>query len=467
MKRRLMKTFFVAIVLVVAAAVVAPYFVGRSAETHFKALVAHYNAQNSGFVVKVDSYHRGFYSSEATLSVKPLAGMSERGLRIWSLLLGRQGTPTFKLRINHGPIAWAAFGQGHISFVPVLYTAEFRGDELPPMSILGIFKPEMYSKTYFDGTRHTTVTVPPGRYSMGVFGVTWKGAHLQVDGNGAYTRMKYRLSIDPVHYQAQNVKTGDTYSGEIKGLKFSGKRTLAAHDFWVGRGQSHFEGGEFKTNGKRTVLLQQGQGNSTLTETSNGRWLNSSGELAQAGGTIKGWPFSRLDIGASVVHVDAGAMRSLLNRMRSQAGSAEDQAASLEKMSPLLGQVFNSAQAKVSLELDAPDGSLNANAKVVLDQPAPPSASAMQPSQALLKRINVVADLDFDRKLVDSFSKYVLGGEQAQKSVDQVLDEWINEGLLKPGKPGRYKSDITYRQGVLTINGHVMNGSAGKGGTTK
>ena len=113
MKRRLLKTIFAAIVLIVAAALVAPYFVGRTAESHFKALVADFDAQNSGFVVKVDSYHRGFYSSEATLSIKPLAGISDRGLRIWSLLLGKRGTPEFKLHINHGPIPLAAFGVGH------------------------------------------------------------------------------------------------------------------------------------------------------------------------------------------------------------------------------------------------------------------------------------------------------------------------------------------------------------------
>ncbi len=464
MKRRLMRTIFVAVVLVVAAALVTPYFVGRTAETHFKALITDFNSQHSGFVVKVDSYHRGFYSSEATVSVKPLAGMSERGLQVWSLLLGRQGTPKFKLRINHGPIAFAAFGQGYISFVPVLYTVGFSGDKLPPMSILGIFKPEMYSRTYFDGSRYTTVTVPPGRYSMGVFGVTWEGMHLQMQGDGAYTHMKYRLKMGPVHYQAQNVSNGDTYSGEIKGLTFSGKRKLAAHDFWVGHGLSTFEGGEFKTNGKRTVLLKQGQGNSKLTETSNGRWLSSSGEFAQEGGTVKGWPFSRLDVGASVVHVDAGAMRNLLKQMRSEADSVKDQGGRLDKAAPLAGQAFNSAQGNMSVELDAPDGRLNAGAKVVLDQPAPSSATAMQASQALLKRVNVSANLDFDRKLVDSFSKYVLGGEQAQQQVDMVLDEWIKEGLLKPGKPGRYQSDITYREGVLTINGHVMNGSTDKGG---
>ena len=467
MKRRLIKIFFVAVILVVAAALVAPYFVGRTAESHFKALVADFDARNSGFVVKVDSYHRGFYDSEATLSIKPLAGMTARGMRIWSLLLGKRGTPEFKLRINHGPIALAAFGQGHISFVPVLYTAEFRGDKLPPMSILGVFKPEMYTRTYFDGSRYTTVTVPPGRYSMGVFGLTWEGLHLQVKGDGAYRHMTYRLSIGPLRYQAQNVSNGETYSGEIKGLKFTGKRRLAAHDFWVGQGQSEFKGGEFRTNGKRVMLLKGGQGHSALSQTDDGRWLNSSADFAQQGGTIKGWPFSRLDIGESLVHLDAVSMRALLKQMRARGSDSEDQAARLEKMAPLLGQVFDSAQANLSLELDAPDGNLNASAKVTLDQQAPSSATAMQAPAALLKRVNVDASLDFGRKLVDSFSKYVLGGEQAQQRVDMVLDEWLKEGLLKPEKPGRYQSDITYRGGVLTINGHVLNGPSARGNATQ
>ncbi len=465
MKRRLLKTIFAAIVLIVAAALVAPYFVGRTAESHFKALVADFDAQNSGFVVKVDSYHRGFYSSEATLSIKPLAGISDRGLRIWSLLLGKRGTPEFKLHINHGPIPLAAFGRGHISFMPVLYTAEFRGDKLPPMSILGIFKPELYTTTYFDGSRHTTVTVPPGRYSVGVFGVTWDGLHLQVDGDNAYTHMKYRLGIGPLHYQAENPSTGDTYSGEIKGLKLSGTRKLAPHDFWVGRGHSSFKGGDFSINGKRTVSLREGSGQSTLRETQNGRWLDSTAVLTQQGGTIKGWPFSRLDISESLLHIDAGALRGMLDRMRKQTADIQDPLAKLGGMTPLLDQAFGSAQGHVSLELDAPDGRLSADAKVTLDQPAPSAATAAP--AALVNRINVGVSLDFDRKLVDSFSKYVLGGRQAQQTVDMVLDEWLKEGLLKPEKPGRYQSDISYRGGVLTINGHVMSDTSVKPGADK
>lgn len=462
MKRRLLKTIFAAIVLVVGAAFVAPYFVGRAAESHFKALVADFDAQNSGFVVKVDSYHRGFYSSEVTLSVRPLAGMSARGSRIWGLLLGSRGTPEFKMHINHGPIALAAFAQGHISFMPVLYTAEFRGDKLPPMSILGIFKPQLYSTTYFDGSRHATITVPPGRYSVGVFGVTWEGLHLRVEGDGAYTHMRYHLNLGPVHYQARNVSTGDTYDGEIKGLTFSGTRKLAAHDFWVGQGRSLFKGGNFNINGKRTVFLKQGSGHTSLAETQDGRWLNSSGVVAQQGGTIKGWPFSRLDISESLLRIDAGAMRRLLEQMRKQTADAGDPSAGFDGMMPLLDRAFGSAQAHVSLELDAPDGRLNADARVTLDQPAPAAATSTPVPATLVDRVNVQANLDFDRKLVDSFSKYVLGGEQAQQKVGMVLDEWLKEGLLKPENPGRYQSDITYREGVLTINGHALNGPSAK-----
>lgn len=183
MKRRIGMGLATIVVVIIVAAAVAPYFVGRAAESNFKARIAYINAHHVGFVVHIDSYRRGFYSSEAKLSFTPQASMTPRAMQVWSIFLGSRGTPQFDLRINHGPIAFAAFGSGHVSFVPMLYTAEFQGSKLPPASIAGIFKPDVYVRQYFDGSTNTTLSVPPGRYSLGVFGATWQGAHMTAQLN--------------------------------------------------------------------------------------------------------------------------------------------------------------------------------------------------------------------------------------------------------------------------------------------
>lgn len=465
MKRRILVGIAAAIALVFVAAAVAPYFVGRAAESSFKARIARINARHPGVTVHVDSYHRGFYSSEAKLSLSPDANMAPRALRLWALFLGSQGTPEFDLRINHGPIAFAAFADGHVSFVPVLYTAEFRGDKLPPMSILGIFKPDVYMRQYFDGAIASTLSVPPGRYSMGVFGATWQGALMNANVNGAGDEVHYSGSIDPIEYQARNPDNGKSYSGTIQGFAFSGDKRQSKHDFWTGRSRSIFKGARFKVDGKEAVQLGDGRGHSELREDGDGKWLGGTAAFTQRGGTIKGWKFSRFDMRESIAHVDAAGLRRFFDRLDAAGGTGDTRADkdALEAALPILGQALAPAHAVARVALRAPDGRFDITASAAFNAAAP-SATSPQ-AFALLDRVDARATLDFDRKLVDSFSTHVLGGSAAAQSVDHVLDQWEKEGYLKAGSDGLEHSVLTYHAGEFSINGQVVVSGAGDPGS--
>ncbi len=259
MQRRIGISFVVSVIIIVIAVAVAPYFVGRAAESSFKSRIADINAHHPSVIVQVDSYQRGFYSSEVKLSFTPQAGMAPRALRLWSIMLGSRGKPQFDLRIDHGPIPFAAFGNGHMSFLPVLYSAEFRGDKLPPSSILGIFKPDVYIRQYFTGGTRSTLSVPPGRYSLGVFEATWQGGQVTAGLDSAQNRVHYSGSIAPIQYQFQNPKSAENYNGSLQGsfqgYTFSGDKRRTKYDFWVGTDQATFKGAEFKTNGKQVAKL--------------------------------------------------------------------------------------------------------------------------------------------------------------------------------------------------------------------
>lgn len=459
MKRRVIATVLTVVVLIIAAALVLPYFVGGAAETNFKAEVARINARHTGFAIQVDSYHRGFYSSEATLSLAPRTSLTPQAMRIWALLLGSRQTPEFKVRINHGPIALGAFGQGHVNFMPVLYTVEFRGDKLPPASLLGIFKPQLYSTAYFTGARSTTVTVPPGRYSMGVFGITWQGMHFQGDADNALTHWHYSADVAPIHYQAEDVRNGNNYSGEIKGFTFSGKRHQGPHKFWLGSGRSAFQGAEFKRNGKRIALLKPGHGRSSTSASDHGRFLDSKAEFTMNGGEIKGWPFSQSRMSVVLAHINAAALRSATGQIRAnETGAASS--AKLDGMIAAMLKGFDGAQGKVTLLLKSQDGQFRVHATASETGAAPAAATAMPASDVMLKRLVARADLDFDRKIVDSFASQVLGGSRAQQMVDRVMGEWVKEGLLEAGKKGQYHSRIEYRAGTVKVNGKVIYDAA-------
>lgn len=455
MKRRILTAILGLVVLLVAAALVAPYFVGRAAESSFKARVASYDAHHPQVLVHVDSYKRGFYSSVATLSLEPQAGMSGRAMEVWSILLGSQGAPQFTLRINHGPIAIGAFGRGHVSFVPVLYTADFQGNDLPPMSVLGIFKPEVYSVRYFDGAVDSTVTVPPGRYSMGVFGLTWQGMHFSGESNGDFSAWRYHGTVAPLQYQASDPKSGTSYSGRIQGFSFSGRRHRAAHDFWVGKGRTTFDGATFEVNGEQVATLKRGAGHSTASLSGDGQWLAASAALDQEGGTLKGWPFSQLTLQESARRVDAAALRRLLDQVHELAGDSGDDEAKVDAVMPLVSATLAQARAEAGLKIVAPDGQLSIDFQAMLDADPAPAASAAGAEAALLNRLDMQAKVDFDRKLLDGFARHVLGGEPAAQRIDRLLDGWKAQGLIDESA-GHGHSDIVYRGGVLKINGQTV-----------
>ncbi|MGH8127347.1 MAG: DUF945 family protein [Gammaproteobacteria bacterium] len=461
MKRRIGISLAIIIAIIVIAAAVAPYFVGRAAESNFKSRIAYINSHHTGYVVQVDSYRRGFYSSEAVLSVTPQASMAPRAMQMWSIFLGSRGNPQFDLRINHGPITFAAFGSGHVNFMPVLYSAEFKGAKLPPASIVGIFKPDVYIRQFFGGSIHSTLSVPPGRYSLGVFGATWQGAQMTAQTNGAQDHVRFSGSIAPIQYQAQNPKSGKSYSGTLQGFTFSGDTRRAKYDFWTGTNQATFKGAEFKVNGKQIAKLAAGESHGETDESADGHWGGSS-VSTQQGGTIKGWQYSKLTLNEKVSHIDAAAMRQFFDQLNAVAKSTGVDAGkdAVKGTLPVLGRALASAQATASLGLAAPDGRLDVGARVTFDA-TPPAATASGTAE-LLERINARVTVDFNRKLVDGFNTQVLGGANAAQIVDHVLDQWQKQGYLKTGSDGREHSVLTYRAGVFSINGHLVSDESAK-----
>lgn len=459
MKRRIVTGILAVIVLIVAAALVVPYFVGRTAETSFKARVAEYDAHHPDVLLHVDSYHRGFYSSEATVSLQPQASMNQRQVRIWSIMLGSQGTPEIKLKINHGPIALAAFGSGHVSFMPVLYTVEFQGENLPPMSVLGIFKPEVYSVRYLNGSSATSMTVAPGRYSMGVFGLHWQGMHAELHANADNSAVAYHAVIEPVNYQARGLKNGETYSGKLDGFVFSGDRHRGAHDFWTGKGRTTFRGAEFEVDGQQVGMLKSGVEHSSVDLSNDGQWVGDSAELDQKGGTVKGWPLSSLTFRESVTKVDAAAMRRMLDRLDEIDQAGETGLDRFDSLLPLVVQTFDKTRANADLAVKAPDGRFHVNLDASLDAQVPSAASGADPTETFVDRLNVEAKVDFDRKMLEDLGGKVASGNGGAQVVGQVLDSWSQEGLINKGTDGREHSDIVFRNGQLTINGHVLDGN--------
>lgn len=456
------------IVIIVAAAAIAPYFVGRAAEKDFRNQIAYINSRYPQVVVHVDSYHRGFYSSEADLSFAAgEGGNGNTSERVWELFFGGNiSTTKIHLRINHGPIPFAAFGGGHVNFMPVLYTASFRGEQASSLSLIGVLKPEVYTVEYFTGATNTTLTVPPGKFATGPAAVTWQGGHFEDELNSTHDRMHYSGEIKQFGFTYQDAKTGGSYGGSLKGFTFSGAKSKAGHDFWVGEDRVSSKGSQFERDGKTVVTLAPSDYRGGTSETPDGQWLSASGHFRQQGGELLGWSWSDLEIQGALNKLDAQGLRQAMDELRAEQRNAGhvSQASSLALIESALPKAIRpETQGSFKLALNAPDGSANVDVSGGFDAPVPASAAAAAGSDAaslLERRADWHMTVDFDRKLVDGFSLKVLGAPSGQ-SVDRVLEQWQKQGYLRAGSTGRYHSQIVFRAGVLKINGRTLSTGSG------
>lgn len=466
MMRRIAGGIAVLIIIIIAAAAVAPYFVGRAAEANFRAQVAYANARYPNMVVHVDSYHRGFYRSDAVLSFSAGAGAAgDTAEHIWELMFGSNMTTTkVHMRINQGPIPFAAFGDGHVNFTPVLYTAEFRGEGASSLSLIGVLKPKVYVVQSFAGSTRSTLTVPPGKFGAGALAVTWQGGQATDTLNAARDRVHYSGEIKPIGFQYRDAKTGKSFSGTLKGFLLSGTKSKAAHDFWTGVDQITSRGAQFNQGDKPTLTLAGSDYRAQTEETPDGKWISGSAHLQQQGGQVLGWSWSNLDVQGALSKLDANGLRQAMEKLRAAQGGVgkEQESASLALLSSALPKAIKpETQGRLTLVLNAPDGNANIDLSGGFDAPVSASAAAaLNDDELLSQRADWHMTLDFDRKLVDGFGLKVLG-EPAVQSADQLLEAWTKQGYLQAGSAGRYHSLIVYRAGVLMINGRTVNKAGG------
>ncbi|HEX5313626.1 MAG TPA: DUF945 family protein [Gammaproteobacteria bacterium] len=456
MIRRIFASVGILIALLIIAVVVLPYFVGLRAEQGFEYQVRRFNASHAIFRLRVDAYHRGFYSSDADVTLR---GTTKQSSRFFGALFGTGAKAQFHIRINHGPIPFAAFGAEHVNFLPVLYTAEFRGRNLPPLSFLGALKPDVYLVQYFGGATRAHIAVPSGRFGLGAAGARWDGGEATIRVDSAHDRSEYRGTIAPIEFQYMDTSLGVTYDTQVQPIEFSGTRSKAKHDLWVGTGSASFAGLSVSSEDGELVRLAGAKTSSAIRESADGRWIGGHVRLDQDGGVIRGWRFSRFSVEGSVLRLDAAALDRGLRALRQQSTRVAKQlTASRARVvagNALAPAITTATRAEVAATLAAASGSAKFAAHLGFTRA---SATSVGIPGASLRRLAVgEGSLDFDRKLANDFATKVLGPAFAML-IEQSLQGLVRQGYLTVNAAGACHALLGYRAGVLTVNGRSVSG---------
>lgn len=444
MKKTLV-AFGALIVLAVAAALVAPYFVGVRAESAFRADVADLNARNTEFQLAVTEYRRGFYSSQATVQVRARTAAQDRFVQ---LLLGSSGTPEIHVHIDHGPIAIAALSR-HFNLAPVLFRARVTTGNLPPLSLLGALKPVIRAEAWLTGGDRISAYVPPGQLGVGVAGAKWHGAHATVDVDSTRTRMRYAVRIEPVDFEAMDPDSGRTVRGTLQPISWSGRRHRAVHGLWIGRGEVHARGLTVTNGGEPLARIAAGRGTVSSDESGDGRWLDWRVDGTQTGGVLRGWKWSHLEFEASAEKLDAAGVAAVMHRLDAGAAAATSNPSAFF---PAVAASAVTAQtnATLHLRLVADEGEARADGTLefAATAAAPAAASPLGNTRGRL-------EVSFPTALVPDFAGTVMSAE-ARAEAEQHLAVLVRTGYLDVAPGGLYTATVAWTPHALTVNGHPL-----------
>jgi uncharacterized protein YdgA (DUF945 family) len=443
----------------VLAVAVSPYFVGRRAESEFKAQLALFNARQPGVQLQLQSYRRGFYSSEAKLAVTPGVGTPPQSLQVWALLLGSgPATPEIHLHIYHGPIPFAAFASQPVNLTPVLGALEFLGADLPGGSFLGTLKLDVYAVRYFSGRTSARVRLPPGVFNLGMMSTRWQGGELDLGISRGDDHLSFNGSFGPTRLSFENPRSATIYNSTLRDLQFAGERTRVTDSVWIGHSEGSWDGLEVRANGALLAHLGPWRWHDRSTVSTDRRWFGASLDSEQHGGSIRGWHWSDLTTHAALQHLDVHGLELFLQqarRMQPAANMQVQQNSLAQLLAALAAVVKPQTDGNLRIALTAADGNFTTRAHLQFDAAAA-DAHVAYTGPTLEQTLDLQADIDFSGKLVSGFAAQVIGQDAAQKTT-QTLQNWLNRGLLQARAGGAYHAHLAWRGGRLEVNGQTPN----------
>jgi len=446
--RKLLIGLAALVALAVAATLVAPYFVGSRAEAAFRANLAAFNAREGALQLHVKSYHRGFYTSRATLSVDATGG--GKSSELVGLLFGSTGTGEIHVRINQGPIAIGGFGS-HFSLMPMLYSATVHASDLPAQSVLGALGPTFYDEAWLTGGDRLTIDVPPGRLGLGVLGARWKGGHVVIATDAARDRIDYRGRIETLHVATLDPETGRHINAVLRPVSFAGHRRRAGHGLWVGADHTQAEGLAVSSAGAAAADVKGLREHSESAESADGRWYGAKLHIAQRGGTLHGWQWSHLDVKAHVDKVDAAGAARAVKQLRGMRRGQLGMPGELQAIGLLESLLDEAATPKTRAGLDAklqsPQGEADVEGR--LDFAATPASGA---GTAAAAAAHATVRVTFPPAMVTAYAATVMG-PGAESRAERLLAGLRQQGYLGTASDGRATSTIEWSPAGVSVNG--------------
>lgn len=256
-----MNKSLVAVGVIVALGVVwtgGAWYTGKKIETHLEDMVAQANAQlkltapESNLEVSYQNYHRGVFSSQLQLLVKPIAGKVNPWIKSGQSVI-------FNESVDHGPFPLAQLKK--LNLIPSMasiQTTLVNNEVSKPLFDMakGETPFEINSRIGYSGDSSSDISLKPLNYEQKDEKVAFSGGEFQLnaDRDGKAISLSGEAQsgrIDAVNEYNQKVQL------TFNNLKTDGSSTLASFGERVGNQKLSLEKMTISVEGKELALLAQ------------------------------------------------------------------------------------------------------------------------------------------------------------------------------------------------------------------
>lgn len=274
-----MNKSLVAVGVIVALGVVwtgGAWYTGKKIETHLEDMVAQANAQlkltapESNLEVSYQNYHRGVFSSQLQLLVKPIAGKENPWIKSGQSVI-------FNESVDHGPFPRAQLKK--LNLIPSMasiQTTLVNNEVSKPLFDMakGETPFEINSRIGYSGDSSSDISLKPLNYEQKDEKVAFSGGEFQLnaDRDGKAISLSGEAEsgrIDAVNEYNQKVQL------TFNNLKTDGSSTLASFGERVGNQKLSLEKMTISVEGKELALLEGMEISGKSDLVNDGKTINS------------------------------------------------------------------------------------------------------------------------------------------------------------------------------------------------
>ncbi len=275
-----MNKSLVAVGVIVALGVVwtgGAWYTGKKIETHLEDMVAQANAQlkltapESNLEVSYQNYHRGVFSSQLQLLVKPIAGKENPWIKSGQSVI-------FNESVDHGPFPLAQLKK--LNLIPSMasiQTTLVNNEVSKPLFDMakGETPFEINSRIGYSGDSSSDISLKPLNYEQKDEKVAFSGGEFQLNAD----RDGKAISLSGEAQKSGRIDAVNEYNQKVQltfnNLKTDGSSTLASFGERVGNQKLSLEKMTISVEGKELALLESMEISGKSDLVNDGKTINS------------------------------------------------------------------------------------------------------------------------------------------------------------------------------------------------